>query len=315
MRLHFTFVLLVVFIAVSVLGSTQSNASYAIFLLGSLVSVLLHELGHALVASRFGIRTTEIVMFPIGGLSRMERMLPPTAEICVALAGPLVNVLLAGGIFAYMLSTHSGDHQGGRSAAAQWEESLALLLYGNILLAGFNLLPAFPMDGGRILRALLSYIRPEEEATRTAAWMGRMLAISMGLYGLLAPQFMLVFFALFIYLGAAQESVAALGRSLTHGIPIRAAMITEVPYTGTPQHHSRRGQSAALDVATGFSGDARGPGGGSAGTQSADSRDRFGRAGRLRGGRDGSRLPGAGAERRSGRGSAADGAGRAAALW
>jgi Zn-dependent protease/predicted transcriptional regulator len=227
-RLHFTFLLLVVFIAVSVLGSSHSNASYTIFLVGGLVSVLLHELGHALVAGRFGIRTTEIVMFPIGGLSRMERPLPPTAEIWVSLAGPFVNVLLAVGIFGYMVATHEANpvkmsdlmEPSGKSA-------MALLLYGNILLAGFNLLPAFPMDGGRILRALLSYIRPEEEATRTAAWMGRMLAIGMGLYGLLDSQFMLVFFALFIYLGAAQESVAAMGRSLTHGIPIRAAMITE----------------------------------------------------------------------------------------
>ena len=79
-RLHFTFILLVVFVCVSVLGSAQSSSTYAIFLLGSLVSVLLHEFGHSLVASRFGIRTTEIVMFPIGGLSRMERPLPPTAE-------------------------------------------------------------------------------------------------------------------------------------------------------------------------------------------------------------------------------------------
>jgi Zn-dependent protease/CBS domain-containing protein len=247
-RLHFTFVLLVVSVAVSVLGSAQSNSSYAIFLVGSLVSVLLHELGHALMASRFGIRTTEIVMFPIGGLSRMDRPLPPTAEICVALAGPVVNLLLAGGIFAYMFATHEAAfvkvhdllQPGGQSA-------LALLLYGNILLAGFNLLPAFPMDGGRILRALLSYIRPEEEATRTAAWMGRMLAISMGLYGLLAGQFMLVFFALFIYLGAAQESVAALGRSLTHGIPIRAAMITEFH---TLEHHSTIRDAANLLLST-----------------------------------------------------------------
>src|SRR6185436_10698248 len=169
-------------VAVSVLGSAQSNASYAVFLVGSLASVLLHELGHAVVASRFGIRTTEIVMFPIGGLSRMERPLPPTAEIWVALAGPLVNLLLAAGLFAYMVSSHQAVpvlasdllHPTGKSA-------LALLLYGNILLAVFNLLPAFPMDGGRILRALLSYVRPEQEATRTAAWMGRMLSISMGL--------------------------------------------------------------------------------------------------------------------------------------
>ena len=227
-RLHFTFILLVVFVAVSVLGSNQSNASYAIFLLGGLVSVLLHELGHAVVAARFGIRTVEIVMFPIGGLSRMERSLKPAAEIGVSLAGPLVNILLAAGIFAYMISTHEATPVGLADLLQPNGKSvLALLLYGNLLLAGFNLLPAFPMDGGRILRALLTYVRPEDEATRIAAWMGRMLAISMGLYGLLGAHFMLVFFSLFIYLGAAQESVAALGRTLTHGIPIRAAMVTE----------------------------------------------------------------------------------------
>jgi Zn-dependent protease/CBS domain-containing protein len=227
-RLHFTFILLVVFVAVSVLGSNQSNASYAIFLLGGLVSVLLHELGHAVVAARFGIRTVEIVMFPIGGLSRMERSLKPAAEIGVSLAGPLVNILLAAGIFAYMISTHDATPVGLADLLQPNGKSvLALLLYGNLLLAGFNLLPAFPMDGGRILRALLTYVRPEDEATRIAAWMGRMLAISMGLYGLLGAHFMLVFFSLFIYLGAAQESVAALGRTLTQGIPIRAAMVTE----------------------------------------------------------------------------------------
>ncbi len=228
-RLHFTFVLMVVFITVSVLGSAGFNSNYAAFLAGSLMSVLLHELGHAMVASRFGIRTTEIVMFPIGGLSRMERPLPPTAEIWVALAGPMVNLLLAASFFAYMVSSHQAVPVGVSDLLRpSGKSALALLLYGNILLAGFNLLPAFPMDGGRILRALLSYVRPEQEATRTAAWMGRMLAISMGLYGLLDSQFMLVFFALFIYLGAAQESVAALGRTLTRGIPIRAAMITEL---------------------------------------------------------------------------------------
>jgi Zn-dependent protease/CBS domain-containing protein len=227
-RLHFTFILLVVFLTVSVLSSPQTNASYTIFLLGGVASLLLHELGHALVAARFGVRTTEIVMFPIGGLSRMERPLSPVAEIWVAIAGPLVNLALAGGLFAYMVSVHqAAPIRAADLLQPNGKNVLALLLYGNVLLAGFNLLPAFPMDGGRILRALLCYIRPEAEATRIAAWMGRMLAIAMGLYGLVAAQFLVVFFALFIYLGAAQESVAALGRTLTHGIPVRAAMITE----------------------------------------------------------------------------------------
>jgi Zn-dependent protease/CBS domain-containing protein len=227
-RLHFTFILLVLFLLVTILGSERSAGNYAIFLLGGLLSVLLHEMGHALMAARFGVRTVEIVMFPIGGLSRMERPLGATAEVWVSLAGPLVNLLLAGGIFAYMVATHQAPTISVTDMLSPSDKSaLALLLYGNVTLAVFNLLPAFPMDGGRLLRGLLSYIRPPEEATRIAAWMGRMLAMGMGLYGLIDKQFLLVFFALFIYLGAAQESVAALGRTLTTGIPARAAMITE----------------------------------------------------------------------------------------
>ncbi|HUA87553.1 MAG TPA: site-2 protease family protein [Bryobacteraceae bacterium] len=227
-RLHFTFLLLVVFLVVTDLGSGQAVSSYALFLVGLFASVLLHETGHATVANWFGVRTTEIVMFPIGGLSRMERMLRPKEELCIAAAGPLVNVLLSAGIFAYMYHERIAVPITASDLLKPTDANvLARLAYGNLLLAGFNLLPAFPMDGGRLLRALLSLIRPEDQATRTAAWMGRMLAISMGLYGLLAGQFMLVFFAFFIYLGAAQESAAAMGRTLSNGIPVRAAMMTE----------------------------------------------------------------------------------------
>ena len=227
-RLHFTFVLLVIFLVVTDLGAHQTSGSYALFLVGLFASVLLHEMGHAFVGRRFGVRTTEIVMFPIGGLSRMERMLQPTEELLIAIAGPAVNLLLSFGIFVYMYSMHLAVPIRLADLLQPTDaNALARLAYGNLVLAGFNLLPAFPMDGGRILRALLSYIRPEDEATRLAAWLGRMLAISIALYGLLSPQFMLVFFALFIYLGAAQEGAAAMGRTLTHGIPVRAAMITE----------------------------------------------------------------------------------------
>jgi len=247
-RLHFTFILLVIFLVVTDLGSKQSSGRYALFLVGLFVSVLLHELAHALVGMQMGVRTTEIVMFPIGGVSRMERMLMPTEELWISLAGPIVNILIAGGIFGYMFTQH-------QAVAIQLSDLLqptdanvvARLAYGNLLLAAFNLLPAFPMDGGRILRALLSYVRPEDQATRTAAWMGRALAISMGLYGLVAQDFMLVFIAFFIYLGAAQESAAAMGRSLTHGIPVKAAMITEFH---TLQHGNTIRDAANLLLST-----------------------------------------------------------------
>jgi Zn-dependent protease/predicted transcriptional regulator len=229
LRLHFSFILLVTVVIVKDLAGHQSTSTYTLFLLGMLASVLLHEVAHALVAKRLHVRTLEVVMFPIGGLPRMERMLKPGEEIWISVAGPLVNALIAGGLIAYLASTHQATVIPKSSDLLQPNDAnlLALLAFGNLLLVAMNLLPAFPMDGGRILRALLSYIRPEDEATRISAWMGRMLAISMGLYGLLASQFMLVFFALFVYLGAAMEYAAATGRSLTHGIPVRAAMMTE----------------------------------------------------------------------------------------
>src|SRR5262249_25647903 len=134
-------------------------------------SVLLHEMAHAFVGMRFGVRTTEIVMFPIGGLSRMERMLRPSEELLVSLAGPVINLLISCGIFGYMLYRHQGVPILAADLIQPTDaNALARLAYGNLVLAGFNLMPAFPMDGGRILRALLSFVRPEEEATRIAAW-------------------------------------------------------------------------------------------------------------------------------------------------
>jgi Zn-dependent protease/CBS domain-containing protein len=246
-RIHFTFLLLVAFVLVSAAGSAGSYTSYGLFLLGSFASLLLHELGHALLAWKFGVRTSEIVMFPIGGLSRMERPLSSGAEILVALAGPFVNLLLAGIILALMLSAQIAAPELKDLFRPNAKSVPAMLLFGNLLMALLNLIPAYPMDGGRVLRGALNYIWTEEKSTSAAAWMGRMLAISMGLYGLLAPQFLLVFFAFFVYLGAAQESVATLGRALSQGIPVRAAMITEFHTLG---HGSTIRDAANLMLST-----------------------------------------------------------------
>jgi Zn-dependent protease len=226
-RLHFTFILLLLFLIVTALGY-ESSGVFGLFLLGLFASVLLHEMAHAGVSSGFGIRTLEIVMFPIGGLSRLERRLRPVEELWISLAGPLVNLIISASIFGYMALQHQAvSVKPADLLKPSGTNVLALLAFANLLLAGFNLVPAFPMDGGRLLRALLSFIRPEDEATRIAAWMGRAVAFSLGLYGLVGGEFMLVFFAFFIWVGAAQESAAAMGRTLTHGIPVRAAMITE----------------------------------------------------------------------------------------
>ncbi|MEO8028219.1 MAG: site-2 protease family protein, partial [Bryobacteraceae bacterium] len=225
-RFHFTFVLMMIFLVVMGLGSNLSNWMYVAFILGLFGSVLLHELGHVWVARRYGISTIEIVMFPIGGVSRLERQPKPNEELWIALAGPVVNVVLSALLLGYLLYIKQYVTLGILSKPTD-ANLLAWIAHGNLLLALFNMVPAFPMDGGRILRAVLARFKPEEEATRIAAWSGRMLAFAMGLYGLLAPQFMLVFVAFFVYLGAAQEGAAAMGRMLTHGIPVRAAMVTQ----------------------------------------------------------------------------------------
>jgi Zn-dependent protease/CBS domain-containing protein len=225
-RFHFTFVLLLIFLMVTGLGGSQSPAGYALYVLALFASVLLHELAHAFVSARYGIRTVEIVMFPIGGVSRLERPAKPAQEFWIAIAGPLVNLVI-GGVLLWILLSQKNIVSFLSLAKPSDANLLQWIAFGNLTLAAFNLLPAFPMDGGRMLRSVLSRYKPEDQATRIAALAGRMLAISMGLYGLLSGHVMLVFVAFFVYLGAAQEGAAAMGRSLTHGIPVRAAMVSE----------------------------------------------------------------------------------------
>jgi Zn-dependent protease/predicted transcriptional regulator len=224
-RLHFTFILLLAFLLLTGLGG-RTSAGYVVYVAGLCMSVLLHELGHAWVSKQYGIPTTEIVMFPIGGVSRLGRRARPAEELWIALAGPTVNLVLA--VILYFVATSGNPILNLTSLDRPTDDNLATQLFlGNLALAGFNLLPAFPMDGGRILRAILSRFKSEAEATRIASLAGRMLAISLALYAMLSGQYLLVFAAFFVYLGAAQEAAAALGRSLTAGIPVRSAMVTE----------------------------------------------------------------------------------------
>jgi Zn-dependent protease len=225
-RLHFTFILLLVFLLVAGVGAKQSGVSTALYILALFASVLLHEVGHALVARHYGIRTIEIVMFPIGGISRPERQPKPREELWISLAGPLVNLLLAAVLLGWMAAQQGfvALEQLRTPTDANLAERIAL---GNLLLCVFNLLPAYPMDGGRILRAALALRRPVEEATRIASGAGQALAIVMGMAGLLWGNFVLMFVALFVYLGAFQEGAAARGRIFTAGYKVEAAMITD----------------------------------------------------------------------------------------
>jgi Zn-dependent protease len=144
--------------------------------------LLLHELGHALMARRFGIETADITLYPIGGVARLNR-LPKASrvELLIALAGPAVNVAIALALWAGL-----GVLAGGRPAASSLESWAGNLLAMNLLMAGFNMIPAFPMDGGRVLRALLSGWLGRGLATEIAAALGRGLALTFGLYSLLS---------------------------------------------------------------------------------------------------------------------------------
>ena len=139
----------------------------ALYVLALFASVLLHELGHALAARRFGVRTLEIVMFPIGGVASLERMPRPREEFWIALAGPMVNAVIAAALFGWLAAT-----RGIMPLELLREPTDANLVQriavGNLLLFAFNLLPAYPMDGGRILRSLLALWKPEDQATRIA---------------------------------------------------------------------------------------------------------------------------------------------------
>lgn len=236
-RFHFTFLFLIAFLLAAGFGKAGMAAD-ALFVLTLFVSVLLHELGHAVTAKSYAIRTVEIVMYPIGGVARLEKQAPPRAELVIAFAGPLVNIVIGGALYAVMRWVKMD---------ASGLELLGRIAEANFYLAAFNLVPAFPMDGGRILRAALALSRGEEAATRVASRIGRGLAIAMAIFGILQGQIFLILIALLVFLAATQEGAASEGRALTHGIPVRAAMITEFH---TLPHGSTLRDAANLLIAT-----------------------------------------------------------------
>jgi Zn-dependent protease len=186
--------------------------------------VVLHEFGHALTAARYGIRTKNITLLPIGGLARLERMPDvPLQELWVALAGPAVNVVIAIVLFAWLQATGSWEpvEDIDVTTGAFAERVMA----ANVFLVGFNLLPAFPMDGGRALRAVLATRMEYTRATQRAAMVGQGMAIVFGFVGLQGNP-MLIFIALFVWIGAAQEASVVQMKSALAGIPLRRAMLT-----------------------------------------------------------------------------------------
>jgi Zn-dependent protease/CBS domain-containing protein len=226
--MHATFLILLVWLGVSYYMPRQRMADVinGLTLIVALFGiVILHEMGHALTARRFGVRTRDITLLPIGGVARLERMPEdPKQELLVALAGPSVNVALAGLLLLVMVPTGAVlTVPDSRLAGGNF---LSNLMWINVVLATFNMIPAFPMDGGRVLRALLAMRMDYVHATQAAASVGQALALVFGLVGLFYNPF-LVFIALFVWMGAAAESSMVQMKSALAGIPVRKAMITD----------------------------------------------------------------------------------------
>ena len=206
LQAHWTFLLILAWVALSsiVAGSGLFPAAVRVaFVLLLFGCVLLHELGHALAARMFGISTRDITLLPIGGLARLEKMpRKPFQELVVALAGPAVNVVIAAVLFAILLVT--GDLRGLTAMSFQDVGLPQQLLVVNVMLVVFNMLPAFPLDGGRVFRALLSMVVNYQTATRSAAVVGQVFAVGLAFLGFANPLLFLI--AVFIFFGAAAEA-------------------------------------------------------------------------------------------------------------
>lgn len=226
-RVHATFVVLLAWVALShvLQGHGIAEAASGVAYVAAVFAiVVLHELGHALTARRFGITTRDITLLPIGGIARLERMpSDPRQEVLVAIAGPAVNVALAALFFGALLV-----------AGAPWSPStvsvvggpiLAKLMWTNIALALFNFIPAFPMDGGRVLRGALALRMEYVRATEIAAAIGQAIALLFGLVGLFSNPF-LVFIAFFVWVGAQQEASLAHVHAALSGMHAGQAMVT-----------------------------------------------------------------------------------------
>ncbi len=224
---HWTFALLIgwIFTVHLTSGKTVLEAVAGVgFILALFLCVLLHEFGHALTAKRYGVKTRDITLLPIGGIARLERIPEkPMQEFWVAVAGPAVNVVIAGLLFLVLLALNGAN----RLLEVQWGQGrfLAQLMWINLFIVAFNLLPAFPMDGGRVLRSLLAIRMGRRRATGIAANIGQMMAIMFGIIGFFINPF-LIFIAIVVYLGAQAEAAQVEMQSALDGLRVRDAMMT-----------------------------------------------------------------------------------------
>ncbi len=215
-RVHLTFLILVVWLA---FGATKTKPVYeAFFVVMVFVCVLLHELGHALVAKRFGVQTRDITLYPFGGIASLLSQPAPKAELIIAVAGPLVNVVIAGILYPFVTLP---------SAPVTPDTMIGMperLFITNIALAVFNMLPAFPMDGGRVLRATLNLLKVKNP-TLIAARISQAICFVLAVVALAFEQPILFIISFIIFFAAIQEYVRAESRVVAVAFSAQDAMI------------------------------------------------------------------------------------------
>jgi Zn-dependent protease/CBS domain-containing protein len=235
-KIHITFLMFLIWIFAAGWASGGPEAAMAslIFMVLLFACVLAHEFGHIFTARAFGVATPDVILLPIGGVARLERIPEkPSEEFLIAIAGPLVNVVIA-----LVLMVGMRAHLDVQSLAAVENTSVSLvdrLAEVNLFLALFNLIPAFPMDGGRVLRALLATCLGYVRATEVAAAIGQLCAFALGFLGLFYNP-LLIFIAIFVYLAASSEAQLVSLRAMSRDVPVSNAMMTEFA-TLTPDEH------------------------------------------------------------------------------
>lgn len=226
-RIHITFLLFLAWIfaaSYAKAGGAEAWSSLA-FMVLLFACVLLHEFGHIFTARAFGVATPYVTLLPIGGVAQLERIPEqPRQEFLIAIAGPLVNIAIALLLIAF------GGAEITQSAAASIDNGqismIDRLAAVNLFLALFNLIPAFPMDGGRVLRAALATRLGYVRATEVAAAIGQFVAFALGFFGLLYNP-ILIFIAIFVYLAASSEAHMVALRAISRGVPVSHAMMTQ----------------------------------------------------------------------------------------
>ncbi|HWN52112.1 MAG TPA: site-2 protease family protein [Xanthobacteraceae bacterium] len=235
-RIHITFLLFLIWIFVAgwASGGINDALNSLVFIVLLFACVLAHEFGHIFTARAFGVATPDVTLLPIGGVARLERIPEkPSEEFLVAIAGPLVNVAIAIVLIAVTPTHLSADHFAAmESPKVSMIDRLAEV---NIFLAVFNMIPAFPMDGGRVLRALLAIRLGHVRATEIAAMIGQWTAFGLGFIGLFYNP-LLIFIAIFVYLAAASEAQMVSLRAMSRDVPVTAAMMTQFTAL-TPDEH------------------------------------------------------------------------------